>query len=401
VRSSNNCLAAQRTERHNWAMKGPPTTVGCKAAFVVAGAGAAASAQWTAIPLHPQGAYSSFGYAGADGFQGGYIAFPLPDGHAYPAIWSASSSAWSSLLPHPTDNGAVEGMTSGSQVGAVNGRAALWHGSAATFVDLSPPNTAYSEATAVFGDMQVGEAGFGTQDPHAVLWRGSASTFVDLNPPGAVRSFAFATDGVRQGGQAYVPDPMWGTLPHAALWSGSASSFIDLTPGSQIVDSTVYGMYGDQQAGFFQPFQGSTHAAIWHGTPESLVDLNPADPHAFSWLYGTCGSAQVGYAGGPITGFTVSASIWFETAQSWTNLGSFLPFGYGESIARAVSFHDGQYYVTGYAYNLFTGRNEAFVWIGVPSPGAAALLLLAGTFACRRKRGRPWRGPAPSPWGSA
>lgn len=183
---------------------------------------------------------------------------------------------------------------------------------------------------------------------------------------------------------ASFPAPGGGPpVPHAALWSGSAASFVDLNPPG-VLASSIGGMVpGQQVGGYYMPGFAFGHAALWTGTPESMIDLNP--PGALgSGANATCGSAQVGDANLPITHW--SAVIWFGSATDYINLHALLPAGqYVQSIARAVSIHDGHYYVSGYA--LGPNGNEAWLWIGpVPTPGPGAVLLAAGLLAARRAR---------------
>lgn len=176
------------------------------------------------------------------------------------------------------------------------------------------------------------------------------------------------------------------TANRAALWSGTAESFVSLHPGPEFRDSDVFGMAPGQQVGYAGRIGQNHHAALWTGSAESHIDLNP--PIAgFSVLLATCGSAQVGYASTNLHG--VTAGDWFGTPESFVPLAPFLPPGYGQSIAPSVAFDGSQYLVGGYARNLATNRDEAFLWIGVPGPGSAAVLIGAGAWAVRRRRSSP------------
>jgi hypothetical protein len=144
-------------------------------------------------------------------------------------------------------------------------------------------------------------------------------------------------------------------------------------------------MWPGQQVGGVNWGGGIGQVGYWSGTPESFVSLQPPNA-AFVSIFGTCGTAQVGRAGLPVTGH--SAVIWFGTAESMVNLAAYLPAGeYFQSSAHAVSFYNGQYYVAGYATNTVTRDNEAFLWIGVPAPGAGLTFMAgAGVLAFRRRR---------------
>ena len=60
-----------------------------------------------------------------------------------------------------------------------------------------------SVANDVDGGIQVGEAGIGS-GTHAALWTGTAASFVDMNPPGAGGSRLRGVDGGFQVGEAFV-----------------------------------------------------------------------------------------------------------------------------------------------------------------------------------------------------
>jgi hypothetical protein len=114
-------------------------------------------------------------------------------------------------------------MSADQQVGYVFGagiRAALWTGSASSWIDLHPPGASESFAYGVGDGQQVGGVnilGVG----HAALWTGSASSFVNLHPQGARESQARAAAAGFQVG--WVD---WGEGPLAAWWAGSASSLV-------------------------------------------------------------------------------------------------------------------------------------------------------------------------------
>jgi hypothetical protein len=112
--------------------------------------------------------------------------------------------------------------------------------------------------------------------------------------------------------------------------------------------------------------------------------MDPPEAHGCSELLATCGTAQVGYIA-PASG--VFAGIWFGSAASFLNLAQFLPAGYGDSYATSIATDGANYYVGGYAENLTTLHNDAFLWVGsVPAPGSLGLLAGAGFLASRRRR---------------
>jgi hypothetical protein len=211
-----------------------------------------------------------------------------------------------------------------------------------------------------------------TQDT-AAMWSGSAASYVNMNPTGAVASRIHAAAGDRQGGGA-----SWGSGGRALIWSSAPNSFISLHPGLPYTGSIIIGMSEFQQVGSVGTFPQWPwpHAALWHGTPESFVDLDPPAAFGYSELLATCGTAQVGYIA-PESG--VYAGIWFGTAASFLNLHQYLPPGSGESYATSIATDGVNYYVGGYAYYPALG-NQAFLWIG-PVPNSCYVNCDASTAA--------------------
>jgi hypothetical protein len=281
-------------------------------------------------------------------------------------------------------------MSADSQVGTigitgVGGHAALWHGTPASFVDLHPPGASWSEALAVSGARQGGYVQHTLGYPHAAIWSGTAASMIDLHPPWIPGPVAYsqvrAMDGDVQGG--FVQDNS-GTR-HACLWHGSVQSFVDMN--ASLIESDIYGMSGGQQvgSGSFNTGDIRTHAALWTGTPQSATDLNPF-AGLESTLYATTGGYQVGWATVPGSAFQ-HAGLWHGTAASFLDLNQLLPAGYTDSSARSVQMLGGLLYVAGTAESP-TGVGEAWLWIGqVPAPGSGLVLVGAGLFAAKRRRG--------------
>src|SRR5204862_2050851 len=100
--------------------------------------------------------------------------------------------------------------------------ALLWHGSAASAVDLNPAGFESSHALAAWGDQQGGWAGDITNSKyagHAALWSGSARSFIDLNPSadaaGAVSVISGMNDGIQVG---FAANPRTDFEIHATAW---------------------------------------------------------------------------------------------------------------------------------------------------------------------------------------
>jgi hypothetical protein len=306
-------------------------------------------------------------------------------GNMQALVWRGSASS-AVPLSTPAMNSLIYGSNDLQQVGVTSGHASLWSGTAASFVDLHPLGSSSSEAHAVSANHQFGWATDPTSSqPSAAMWSGSAASYVNMNPPGAIASRITAAAGDLEGGSA-----AYNTTDgaRAGIWSGSAGSFVSLHPGTPWGGSHISGMTETEQVGAVAlPFPNDhPKAAMWHGSAASFVLMDPPESGGYSELLATCGTAQVGYIA-PASG--VYAGIWFGTADSFLNLGQFLPPGvYDESRATSIATDGVNYYVGGYAENAATLRNEAFLWIGpVPVPGT--IPVLAGCLfaaAWRRRR---------------
>lgn len=272
--------------------------------------------------------------------------------------------------------------------GAVS-HAALWAGSAAV-VDLHPTNLpGFSESAAkgLGGAQQVGYGdGRGAGGRHALLWHGSAASAVDLHPPGFATTLAYGTDGARQVGYGRVE----GGRYYALLWEGSAATAVNLHPINLagLSDSVAFGVGGGQQVGYGQgpgpaPTGATAHALLWAGTADA-VDLHPTGllgGFTGSVAYGTNGSRQVGYGQvGPVLDGVRHALVWEGAAASAVDLHLLLPPGFTSSQAHTI---DAAGAVFGTAVDA-AGRLHAVEW-ALPEP-AGALWFTAGALALRRRR---------------
>ena len=274
-------------------------------------------------------------------------------------FWAAPATADYTAVILDTRGAAAIGVSDGQQVGHVYGHAALWSGTAASYVDLNPAGIDTSEAWGVSAGQQVGWGhgiDTGNRD-HALLWSGTAESYVDLNPTGFIESQAWGASGGQQGG--YGGGEITGWYYHALLWSGTAENYVDLNP-SGFIDSWAYGISGGQQVGWGMPYGGGVgHALLWSGTPASCVDLHPPSGFTNSVAYGVSDGQQVGVGWGSATGDRMHALLWSGTAGSCVDLN---PTGFVESLALGVS--GGQQ--VGYGYTLESWRYHALLWSGTP-----------------------------------
>lgn len=345
-------------------------------AFLAAPAGAQ---HWTAVRLHTENMYVSQAQAVTGTEVGGWA---FLDNIGYPIKWDLSTGEWKSL--------AVSGVTSGQVFAASNGQfggwgglttgeAGIWTPDESAFVSLHPASNPYvSYVQGMDPAQQAGYVRRTVANPYnrAALWHGTAASYVDLHPSASIIESAATSCAANQQGGYYRVTGASGY--HAALWSGAASSMLDLHPAAAI-ESQILGMAPGQQVGWSGA--PGTHAALWRGSAASFIDMNPPGA-GVSLLNATCGSAQVGWANIGV----VSAGVWFGTPESFQPLHQYLPGGYRQSIATGVSVFNGTYYISGYANNNATGHDEAFVWIGVPTPGTVAAFSAAAAMSARRVR---------------
>jgi hypothetical protein len=93
---------------------------------------------------------------------------------------SVSSEPFLTCIPTtglPSPVGDIDGD---HQVGVANTHAYLWTGTAASGVDLTPPNATSSAVNGVYGDQQVGDARINGYH-HAGIWRGTGASWIDLS----------------------------------------------------------------------------------------------------------------------------------------------------------------------------------------------------------------------------
>lgn len=202
-------------------------------------------------------------------------------------LWRGSSASVVGLHPHGFLSSTAQGTDGEEQVGYGSpegvffpmsstpvDHALLWHGGAASVVDLNPTGFLFSRASGVVGGEEVGygvgQATGGVED-HALLWHGSPASGVDLHPRGFSRSEAHSTNGEEQVGDG-MPEGDYFHSTHALLWRGSAASVVDLhaflPPGFVSSSATSIGLNGD--------IVGWAHRSIG-----SIGD--PTSSHAFLW----------------------------------------------------------------------------------------------------------------------
>ena len=253
-------------------------------------------------------------------------------------LWRNPAS-YVSLTPSGYGGSVINGIWGNQQVGWVpappnangNKRAALWNGSASTFVDLSG-GTGISSVDGTDGVQQVGVLRGG-----AALWTGTAASYVNLSPITYPLSEALAVwNGEQVGYGGDVPNT------DALLWRGSADSYMVLKSGAE-----ARGISRGQVVGY-AGIGGTNVAALWaNATPESFANLAPANTTA-SELFATNGVQQVGDVSLTIGSFGQlpvdhHAGVWHATPSSFQMLP--IPKGLNYSIATGI---DGNGDISGY-----------------------------------------------------
>jgi hypothetical protein len=369
-------------------MEATPTTVrtanrgrtnAALAAVVLAFAARAAPAgpdNWQAIVLHPLGTHS-WAYGTGAQMQVGVVGTRA-------VVWNGQPG--STLLPIPEgytlsesrgiDGQRIVGHASLPIPGTYLGRAMLWPGAAQMPINLHPDAARHSVGHGVAGDQQVGHTYFEDGNARAALWRGSAESFVRLDPRTFGSSYAFATDGVRQGGTINT-----GSEGLAVIWDGAAWPYVTLNPPGS-TKAEVRGMAEGVQVGFARlPGQSNPYAALWRGTAESYINMNPTGS-TWSEILATKGQYHVGRAW---FASLSDAVLWLgDEPNNYVNLHHLLPPSYSISTATGV-FVDGEtIYVSGYAWGQ---GYQAVLWIGtIPAPSAAVVLAAGLGLLARRRR---------------
>jgi len=326
-----------------------------------------ASAQWTVVNLHPAGAT----YSQAYGVGGGQQVGEAGTGGTHAALWSGTAASWVDLHPAGANQSVAMGVDGGQQVGwasvpsgfSILSRASLWSGSATSWVDLTPDGAMNSIAYAVAGGQQVG---WSDVDGHGALrWSGTAGSWVNLHPYGQGTASASEVNGV--GGGQQVGWAQVDSIPQSAsLWTGTAASWVDLHPVGSI-SSRAWAAEAGQQVGWTSLDASTVHATLWSGSAASWVDLNPVASFR-SQAYGVDGGQQVGHFQ-PVGGRR--ACLWSGTAASRVDLHAFLPAGFTSSEARGIWSDGAATYVVGFGFNNNTSRTEALMWVGPPGEASA------------------------------
>ena len=352
-----------------------------------------------------------------------YKAWTSVAGCALGVACSVASAQWTVTYLNPP--GVGESSAYGGDVGQQVGRtvtttgfqhAAMWSGTAATWVNLHPAGATDSRALGVAEGVQVGQAYIGSVW-QAGLWTGSAGSWVNLAPPGATESVAYGTADGRQVGYSVI-----GGVVRASMWSGTAASIVDLHPagssGSQINGT------GGGLTRWAAVFDSSARGHLDRDSPVVAGPHPPGQTHSFA--NATDGVQQVGFTGHPLAarkrvdghsrivdkpaprGSDAFLGIRRRRRHSGgvglyrrrnackrlerngrvvARPSTFLVGSWGYTVATDVWIDGQTIFVSGYGHNLANGGEAALLWSAlVPAPGALGLAGLAAIVACRRRR---------------
>jgi hypothetical protein len=220
----------------------------------------------------------------------------------------------------------------------------------------------------------------------AMLWHGTAASAINLHPAGFESSAAFGVDGNTQVGHALTAA---GLSSRAIMWQGSAESFINLHPAAGYRESWLEDVSGNTQVGFAttDATLSSGHAMLWRGAADNFVDLHP-DGYVGSAALAVAGDQQVGH--GFSAGSLNHALVWNGTAASVVDLHSTLADMSIDFVSSEAYDVDANGSIVGIARDI-NQNSYAMLWTPVPEPSVIALTavtLAMSASCCRRWRSR-------------
>ena len=240
----------------------------------------------TALDLTPPGSVGGAINAVDDGIQAGWYWWPYttPQGTGYErhaCQWSGSTASFVHLQPSGWEYGSISDTDGGRHVGGItlndmstNGDGALWNTPVQWALLLTPAGAWGSSATALDGDRQFGQVHLGFGVVHAAMWAGSAASFVDLNPPGSSWSYILGAGDGQQVGRA-----TFAGVHRPLLWGGSPEATIDMLPAAA-TGATLNDVEHGLQVGY-ATVGGVSGAGLWAGGPDAFVFLHAALPAEF------------------------------------------------------------------------------------------------------------------------
>ena len=304
------------------------------AAFACSG-----SAQWTSISLHPPGATRSYALNG-DGDQFVGFMWPPIDGRAL--YWDGIGPSID-LTPAGALGAQAWGVEDGMQVGVaeIQGEwaAAVWFGTAESFISINPTTATRSTANKVRNGVIVGGATIAGVSGAGLWTNPSHEAYVDLAPPGFTNSVVSDTDGQYQVGFTVANSDF-----NAAVWQGTKESYLNIHPAGRHESRAV--CIADNMVGGYTTFNTARDATLWFLPGYTTRNIHPYNTEPFGYssseVWAMADGIQVGYYadhGDP------EASMWEGTSGSWFSLERFLPAGSNYSRARGISVDAENMYV--------------------------------------------------------
>lgn len=328
---------------------------GLLCALLVAGLALPAMAQqYQAIILNPTGATEAFAYGAGNGQQVGTARSPATGDNTHAALWTGTAGSYIDLNPTIEINGFpfsgtfAYGAGGGQQVGnAILGPrtvAVLWTGTANSVVVLARPDMAYSTVSDTDGTTQVGQAQ--ANDPvlglsnYAFAWTGTpeSATFMHPDSPiGFYESTAFKVRGTRAIGTATDLNEQYAAI----LWTSFSPSGAIVLRSAEFAETVGSDVLGTTAVGYGHADGGYNHALIWTNDGANVTDIHPP-AYQGSFLYAMDATRQVGIG---VTmpdgdGNTFEhAMVWSGTAASAIDLHTALLAvvpGVTDSTARGI-----------------------------------------------------------------
>jgi hypothetical protein len=338
-----------------------------------------AHAGWTVTNLHPAGMADSYALGiglGPSGLrQVGYV--NLPSGIPNAALWAGSAASFVNLSPmdqlgtiaYDTDDEVQVGIAGAGGFFA----ASRWTGTGASWQNIGGSASALS----IENGLIVGYVSSGLPASNdACYWQGGTIVPIGGSSANGTTGTAIAMTSSGTGFPTGFSDAYY--IPSTT----SAPILLD-PPGSY--HCSAIGISASQQVGAARLTQfGPSTAALWSGSAASFVNLHPASApaHANSGAVAVDGGVQVGFVqlfdpDDPNMNLVDRAALWHSTAASFVNLHDLLPASFHTSTATGILTQGDTIYVVGHGTIEATGRDEALMWTFAPAPPCGS-----GDFDC-------------------
>lgn len=284
--------------------------------------------------------------------------------NTYALLWQGANSAAIDLTPSANFSSAEALATDGTVQGGMatpssnpfGTDAVVWHGTAASIVNVAPAGYEYSLIEGVGGGQEVGGAAVNASGNYlAYLWNGT-NPGINLNPTGYDSSTALGTNGTTQVGYGYA-FKINRDQYQALMWTGSAASAFDLsTVLPTYVNFNFAQAYSVNGAGdiygLAQDSAGNYYAIEW--SPAAPL---PGDTNMDGTVDSTDLTALMNGEANHLTGW-VNGDF---NQDGVINADDWALFDYGVALSNQAA-------------------------ASVPEPAAVSIMLIAGTLIGRRRK---------------